>query len=238
MKLIHYSCFVFLVFLFACNKEVKVDVLQKELSEFDTLILNSVFDVELVQDTLNAVEIKAHPTLLSHLLLEQKSGNLTLGNTYKGKFLMPRQNKIMVKLHTNGLSKIIVNQSCFVHNSQPLLGKEIGLVVAGKLNEADLVLNCETFYYWNNFPCGGTIKLAGTSKYLKLWNVALMAIDARNLATQYALVENRSKGDCSVNCSQQLTCKIDGEGSIYYWGRPAAILLTENYGKGQLVKSE
>ena len=221
--------------LFGCGKQEQWDFLKRPLAEFDTLVCNSVLDVQLVQDTVNAIEIKAHPTLLKHMEVEETGGNLTLSNSFKGKFLMPRENKIYVVVHTNGLSKMIINQTCFIHTAKPLTGKEIGLVMASKLNEADLDLNCETFYYWNNFPCGGKIKLAGTAQSLKVWNVALMAVDAENLVTQVALIENRSKGDCKVNCQKQLTCKINGEGSVYVRGQPKSIDLKEKSGGGELI---
>jgi len=231
-------CYLLLITCTACHKQDNSSVIEKKLSEYDTLILNSVLDVELIQDTINYIRLQSHPTVLKHLETEVTNGNLFIENTYNGNFLMPEQSKVWIQLHTNGLSKIIVNQTCLVHNTVPLTGKELGLVMAGKVNQADLVLQCETFYYWNNFPCGGQIKLSGQVKNLKLWNVALMGIDAKGLQSENALVENNGKADCKITCSQHFTGKLTGDGHILLWGKPTTVMLNEQSGAGELQLQE
>jgi hypothetical protein len=222
--------------LISCEKE-NIDATSiLPLNAYDTLTLNSVFDVELIQDTVNAIEISGTARSIEKILIEQENGHLKLTNTYKGNFLHPSKNKIQIKLHTDGIRLIKANETCYIHSSIPLTGEEIGLVMASKLNEANLVLNCGSFYYWNNFPCGGKITLSGETNDLKLWNVALMTVDAQALTCKTALVENASKGDCKVTCLEQLTCALRGEGNIYLWGNPPNITVIEQSSEGQLIK--
>ena len=148
----------------------------------------------------------------------------------------PSNNKIKVRLHTNGLHMIQANETCNIRSTNALTSDEIGMIMTSKLNEADLQLDCNTFYYWNNFPCGGKITLSGQVNDLKLWNVALMAVDAKALTCQTALVENASKGDCKLTCLQQITCALKGEGNIYLWGNPPSITVTEQSASGKLIK--
>lgn len=226
----------FLLLLLSCKKEFTSLTKTYELDHFDTLTLNSVFDVQLIQDTVNVIELTGAARILEKVTIENNNGHLKLKNTYRGKFLHPKNNKINIRLHTDGIRFIKANETCFIHNVTPLTGDEIGLVMAGKLNEANLVINCRTFYYWNNFPCGGRITLSGAVNSLKIWNYALMAIDAKGLICQHALVENSSKGDCWVNCLEQLTCAIRGNGHIYLWGNPPSVTITEQNSMGKLIK--
>ena len=86
-----------------------------------------------------------------------------------------------------------INESCEVSNLGTLKGIELGITCASKLNEAKLNLDYSTIYYWNNFPCGGKLELSGTCTFLKIWNFALMQVDAKNLITNHVLVENSGK---------------------------------------------
>lgn len=222
--------------LISCKKEQTESKRIVPLNTFDTLTLNSVFDVELIQDTMNSIEILGAERFIQNVFIEQENGHLKLTNTSKGNFLQPSKNKIQLKIHTDGIHLIKANETCYIHSSTPLTGEEIGLVMASKLNEANLVLDCDSFYYWNNFPCGGKITLAGNVNDLKLWNVALMAVDAQALTSNTALVENGSKGDIKLTCMQQLTCALRGEGNIYLWGNPATVTVLEESSTGKLIK--
>jgi hypothetical protein len=98
-----------------------------------------------------------------------------------------------------------------------------------------LDLDCETFYFWNNFPCGGKVTLSGNTNILKIWNVALMAVDASKLHTSTALIENASKGDCKIFSTQSVTYTLTGEGNLYVKGNPAEIIKMEESSTGTLI---
>jgi len=225
-----------LLLLLSCKKQFSTSTIFRELSEFDTLILNSVYEVELTQDSINFIEISGATKIVGKIDVVNTNNSLTLITNYHGNWMHPSTNKIKVRLHTNGLQFIKANETCNIHSTNALTGEEIGLVMTSKLNEAELKLNCTTFYYWNNFPCGGKITLSGQATILKLWNVALMSVDAQALTCQTALVENASKGDCKLTCLQQLTCALKGEGNIYLWGNTANVTITEQTSTGKLIK--
>lgn len=222
--------------ILSCKKQLSNTNLYLELTEFDTLTLNSVFEVELTQDTVNFIELNGSTKIIEKIEAINNNGNLSLTNNYNGNWLYPRNNKIVIRLHTNGLKLIKANETCNIRSTNALTGSEIGLIMTSKLNEATLQLNCGTFYYWNNFPCGGKINLSGQVNSLKLWNVALMTVDAKELTSQTAIVENSSKGDCKLTCLQELTCALKGEGNIYLRGNPVNVTITEQSSTGKLLK--
>ena len=85
---------------------------------------------------------------------------------------------------------VMASGGCDIKTSNPITSNEFGLVLMGKVNHANLELDCNNFYYWNNFPCGGNLTLYGKTNILDLWNFAIMSIDAKNLIAQNAKIEN------------------------------------------------
>ena len=118
----------------------------------------------------------------------------------------------------------------------PITSTEFGLVLTGKSNQANLELNGNIFYYWNNFPTGGKLTLSGKTEILKIWNFDLMSVDAKNLTSKYAIVENSSKGDCAVTVLNKLEYKISGEGNIQLYGEPSEIIETGLFSTGRLIQ--
>ncbi len=229
------SLLILLLFNASCEKSLQKISIQHELSEFDTVTFNSVFEVILKQDTFNQIKIDGAAKIVNHITFEILNGNLTLKNNYKSNWAHPKNNKIKVFITTNGLSRINANETCNIQSMNTLTGNEIGLVMTSKLNQATLNVSCNSFYYWNNFPCGGKITLSGSTNELKLWNVALMQVDAANLLCNVARIENSSKGACKINCIQKLVYSITGEGNIYALGNPTIIIPMEISSSGQLI---
>lgn len=235
MRKIFFHSVLLLILVSSCQKRMEPGVINVALEEFDTLTLNSVFNVELIQGTTNSISIEGAEKIIEKVDFNIENNTLTLLNNFKGNWIYPKKNKITVKLTVNNLSRINANETCNIRTLNTLTGNEIGLVMTSKLNEATFAVDCNSFYFWNNFPCGGKINLSGTTNELKLWNVALMSVDAKNLVSNVVSIENSSKGDCRINCIQKLTYSIKGEGNIYLSGDPTELLKIEETSTGKLI---
>ena len=236
MKLVIYIALLLgFIGINSCKKSMNSTIIEKSLEEFDTVTFNSSFEVFLIQGTENKIKIEGAERIIDNIDFTIKNNTLTLKNSFKHGWLHPSKNKIKVYLTVNQLSRINANETCKIQSINTLIGTEIGLVFTSKLNEATLDLNCNTFYYWNNFPCGGKVTLSGTTNELKIWNVALMAVDAQNLVSNYVLVNNASKGDCKFTCLQTLDYSITGEGNIYVSGNPSSIIKSGESSTGKLI---
>ena len=218
----------------SCKKQGQVTT-EHELSEFDTLVFSDVFDVTLIQDSVNHIKVIGTEKFVAHVQWEISNNTLTIKNEGKYKWLNPSTNKIKLEITVNDLAKIVANETCNISTQHVLHANELGLVLKSKLNHASLQLDCNTFYYWNNFPCGGSVTLQGTCHKLKLWNYALMQIDSRQLETKITEVENTSKGDIHVWCTDSLMYKINGTGNIYLRGNPTYLLNHSGSGSGKLL---
>ena len=169
-----------LLLLFSCKKHEPITT-EHSVSEFDTLVLSDVFDVNLIQGTENSLKIKGSKQFIDDVSWENKDNTLTIHNNAKHKWLNPKTNKIKLEITVNGLSKIVANETCTIKSTNTLIADELGLILKSKLNHAALDISCNTFYYWNNFPCGGTVDLRGNCQTLKVWNYALMQFNASEL---------------------------------------------------------
>lgn len=235
MRILYILVISGLFMLVSCQKTMEYKTINKSLEEFDTLTLNSVFNVELVQGTENSISIEGAERIIEKVDINIENNTLTLVNKFKGNWIHPKKNKVKIVLTVNGLSRINANETCNIQTLNTLSGDEIGLVMTSKLNQATLDVNCSSFFYWNNFPCGGKIVLSGNTNELKMWNVALMSVDAKALTTNVAMVDNASKGDCKINCLQKLTYKLSGEGNIYVSGNPTEVIKIEESSTGKVI---
>lgn len=224
------------LFLASCNKEEKKAVTDsRQLDAFHSIELNDVFEVGLVEDSVFFIEIIGAPNMIegveayvqdSVLYLDRKNGN---------RWYRPQSNEVQVIIHAKPLRLVTANKTCHVGTVTPITSFEFGLIFKDKASQGDLELNCNSFYFWNQDPCGGLLKLRGNASFLKLWNHAIMTVDGSDLISDYALVENDSKGDCTVNVSSQLDYRIKASGNINVYGNPSTINVLEESGEGQVV---
>ena len=218
----------------SCNKE-NTETLNIPVSGFNTLTLDDRFDVVLTQGTVEELKVTGHPALTKNVSIDQEGTELHIRSKGGSAWLRPGNNKVTLHITVKELKRININETCNVICSNALTGNEIGMVMTGKYAEAALQLNCNIFYFWNNFPCGGKVLLSGNVQQLKVWNHALMQIEAQELITQSCLIENNSKGTIRSVVQQSLTYKITGEGDIVIKGNPTNIQSLGDEGDGDLL---
>jgi hypothetical protein len=226
----------FCLLIIACKKEKSEQaIIITNLPKFDKIELNDFFDVFIIEDSSYQIEIRGSKELISHLDYQVINNELVIKNNKKLKWSDPQNNLITLYISSMGLKEINANETCNIKSINPITTHEFGIILKSKANVADLLFDNEIVYYWNNFPCGGKLTLSGKTNELKLWNTALMSVDASLLECQKALVENSSKGNCTVNVSQQLKYSIEGEGDIIVLGNPNQIILEQKSSSGKLI---
>jgi len=212
------------------GKEITIE---QKLANFDSLYIENVFEVELIQDTINSISIKGHEAFVNSTNFKIENNTLIIDNNHKCKFSKPKTNSVLINIHVKRISFIRLDGSSKIFSKNELTNfNEIGLVATSKYNDADLIVNSQVFYFWNNHLNGGKIKVKGNVETLKLWNTSLASVDASNLISKNVLVENNSKGDCKVRVSNKLDCKITGTGNVYYFGMPNTIVYNDSLSIG------
>jgi hypothetical protein len=229
---------LFLLFI-ACDEDNGNEAAVYEtLSPFNALELNSVFDVYLIQDTIDAIRVTADESVINNIVFRVDNEILRINNSAELKWLQPATNKVKLFIHFRTLSKIWPNETCSITTLNPIQVREFSIIMGHhpKLAVMNLELDCETFYYWNNHQCGGKLTLRGQVQYLTVLSFGLMSVEADGLRSEYALIENNSKGDCKVHVSSQLEYSIRSVGNIYLQGSPASIIPGEISSSGRLIK--
>ncbi len=221
--------------LFSCTKKNQTVSRFSELNPFTEIELNNSFDVYLNEDTIYNIEMIGNEEIIGDIVFDVEDSVLKISNDWSPKWLAPRKNKIQLYINSKQLRKVSANETCNIETISPITSYEFGLILKSKVNQASLELACHIFYYWNNFPCGGKLTLSGNTEILKLWNYAIMSVDAKNLDAKYALVENSSEGNCEITVTDKLEYSIHGDGDIHLYGSPPEIIEIQLTSSGQLI---
>jgi len=221
--------------ILSCKKNNPKTIRNVELATFSEIELLSNFDVYLIEDSTFSIEIEGFEKSVSQVEYSVENQVLKIDNVQKYKFTHPKTNKITLNIHSKPLRKVTANETCYIRTKNPITSDDFGLIFKSKANYADLELKGKVFYYWNNYPCGGKLTLKGTTEQLKIWNTAILSVDAKNLISDYAIVENSSKGLCEVNVVNKIEYSLLGEGNIELYGAPLIKNQILKTGKGELI---
>lgn len=216
----------------SCSKKFDEVTVSYAFDTIDTLSLSSTFRVTLIQDTVDAIKITGSKYYVDKTTFTYTNGHLLVETKTKNKWAHPRKNKINLEVHLSSIKRINAYETCTIDCLNTLQGDVIGYTCSSKLNSASLRVNCTKFYFWNNFPCGGKLNIEGTANELNLWNYALMAVDARNLVSEIASLENHSKGDINASIHNSVNYSIYGSGNIILHQQPLQVIVGEQSGTG------
>jgi Putative auto-transporter adhesin, head GIN domain len=243
VKLIRYINFIILLFLgiqFICTScgkgEDELVVQNFDLPAFDSLILDAVFDVEIVEDEHFSLRITGTAEVIKDLTYTVQNDKLTITNSNSKLWTHPKTNPPILRISGKGLTRIEAKETCNIKTLNTITTTSFGILLGGKLNIADLMLDCTNFYYWNTSPVGGRLTLKGKTDNLAIYNGALMEVDAIEFPCDVATVYNGSKSDVHVFVRNRLDYSISGTGNIYLSGHPGEILAGALYSTGRLIQ--
>ncbi|MDA3891079.1 MAG: DUF2807 domain-containing protein [Salinivirgaceae bacterium] len=235
MPLNKYIIFISTILFFSCQKNNQFTSIAENLSPFTSVELNSAFNIYLSEDSVFEIEIEGYERNVESIDFSVTDSVLSIRNNVNFKFTTPTKNKIDIYIKSKPLKQVSANETCNIKTITPITSASFGLILKSKSNRANLELNSGTFWYWNNFPCGGLITLNGQSKVLKLWNYALIKIDAQNLIVERAEIANHSKSDIDIHVTDKLEYSISNVGNIVLHNTPKEIIKNEVTSSGKLI---
>ncbi|MBK9983099.1 MAG: DUF2807 domain-containing protein [Saprospiraceae bacterium] len=226
--------------LFSCVSCGKGDdeliVHQYDLPAFNSLQLDAVFDVEIIEDEHFSLQITGAAEVTRDLTYEVQNEKLIITNSNAKLWTHPKLDPPKLTISGTGLTRIEATETCNIKSLNTITTETFGILLGGKLNFADLMVDCKSFYYWNTSPVGGRLILHGKAENIAIYNGALMEVDADNFPCNVATVYNGSKSDVHVFVRQKLDYSITGTGNIYLSGNPGEIVAGELYSTGRLIK--
>ena len=220
----------------SCKKEIVDSNRVIDILPFEQIELNDAFELLVTEGDHYSIEIIGDEKIIDYIDADVINKTLFIEDTRGIKWLSPRKNKIKIHVTSLPLKTITASDGCNIKTLNAITSLEFGLILKGKSNEANLELDCKTFFYWNNFPSGGKVTLSGKTEMLKIWNFAIMSVDAKDLTAQNAIIENNSQGDCEVRVLNKLEYSINEKGNIHLYGKPSEIISNSLISSGKLIQ--
>jgi hypothetical protein len=217
--------FGIIVLMVSCGKE-NGDIITQDidLPTFNSIELNAVFDVEIMEDEHFTLQIIGVQGVTQDLTYKVENQKLILDNVSSNLWLHPKNDPPKLIIMGKGITLIEANETCNIKSLNTITTDTFGILLGSKLNIASLQLDCKLFYYWNTSPLGGMLTLKGKSDAIQIYNGELMAVDASEFPCDIATVENGSKADVRVFVRKRLDYSISGTGNIYVSGNPTEIV--------------
>jgi len=222
--------------LMSCSINTDPYSFEASLDPFDSLYLNSVFDVILHQGDHFGIQIHGAQEISESVTYHIERRTLFIDNNDGPLWKHPELEPPTLDITFPTLSLVHAEETCHISTADTIRMDTFGLTLGSKLNFADLKLDCGLIYYWNSSPLGGQIILSGQTDFVRFYSGSLMAIDASQLKAHDALVANGSKLDIHVYADQHLYYSITGVGNIYLTGNPGSIDVGPITSTGRLIQ--
>ena len=215
MKIVALAIMIFLSTAchFAMHENVKGSGVRekqkREVASFTTIATDGAFDIDVVSQKPQSVEIEGDDNLLSLITTEVFDNVLHIKS--KGNFSV--NDPIKLRISVPNLEKLAIDGA----------GK---IEVSGLKNDKFVV----------NSDGATTIKVAGETRQINIDTSGAGKIDAHRLRATRAVVETRGVAKVDVNVTEQLDVTISGPSHVTYEGDP--VVNKTVHGPGSVTKKE
>jgi hypothetical protein len=240
IKIHPYLFFVInLALLFSCSPK---DCLEGSGAESEKTIqtgyfkevnVNGIFEVYLVQDTSYYISFKGGSNMVEQSNATNTDSVVWMDNNSSCYFLKDYQ-KVKAYIHFNDIEAIHLKESCSVKTEKPVTDV-ITITAESILNDVDIELNTEHFFFYNHKTNAGVYKFKGWCNNCAILGYYSGKVDASNLNTNSMYIENHSAIDCSVRAQETVHAKIFSKGNIFVYGKPE-IFVDSVAGSGKVIK--
>ena len=222
---------LFLTLLVSCNREDAPDCMQRagemktvqrDVDHFSSIELNDYIQYELCDTNYFGVIITAPGNLISDLETEVLDGRLTIRNTNRCNFVRSYKNRITVRICASDFLDIQNYSTGDITSVNMITGERFSIDNRGAAGVQRLSLNVDTVNIASHTGVSDAV-LRGECDALYLFNQGVGKLDARELQSNYAFVNNSSLNDVYVYSQNYLYGFIQFSGNIYYGGNPVGI---------------
>jgi hypothetical protein len=220
-----------LVAFTSCNREDapdcfqragEVKTVQRDLDEFYSIELNDYIQYELLDTSYFGVIISAPGNLISDIETQVSDGRLTISNTNRCNFVRSFKSRITVRICAPDFFDIQNYATGDISSVNQLIGNRFSLENRGAAGVQRISLQSDTVNIATHTGVSDVV-LDGSCDVVYLFNQGLGKMDARDLQSNYAFVNNSSLNDVYVYSQDYLYGFIQFSGNIYYVGNPKGI---------------
>jgi hypothetical protein len=207
-----------------------------EISEFNEIYIEDIFEIYLIQDTVCKIEAKGGSNLLPNLEFNvNEEHRLTIydNNSYSWS---RDYDKIELFISVDSLRWLQLNAPSKIISQNTLITPELKILSLSDFSEIDIDIKCGNFYIVNSEPSGGIIYIKGHTNTFKFWARGSLQVNAENFIAKNVTVKTESIGNCYVSASESLNVEISNTGNIYYTGNPTSIEFVNDNTDDQLIE--
>jgi len=204
---------------------------------FSTIVFNDIFDVYIMNDTVDYLDIRGGSNVLNCVSTEIKNDTLSIDNNIKARWSRS-YDRVKITVHSTRLVRLFLWAPCNIKTIGQFAGNTFSVGCRGKTSEIDLDLKMNYIGVGIDWESFDYIKLKGVTKKLSIDNWCSSRVIADSLIANEVNITNASIADCYVNATTKLTAKLKSTGNIYYKGTPSTITVIEQSSDGRLISME
>jgi hypothetical protein len=218
--------------LFDAGSETSREVMIQD--DYSIIRFNNIFDVVLVQDTVNKIIYTCGEKLQDKIQNVVSKGKLILDHNEKSNWSRKYEH-IKAEIHAKNCAYLEIVAPVNLTNIGTLRRKDFSIFDYSGMSEVNVnvdVTNCTVHIVYDSF---GFFKVTGHCSYVDIMSKGSAIIRTDSLVTTSCKVQHRGFADLYVYASQKLDVQLEDAGNVYYTGSPAEIVIKEKLSSGNLI---
>ena len=239
-RLIFTGLLPLLALLHGCGKSIffadDPAVIEHPLPAFAEIKVNSVFDIELRNDSLYSIRLEGNKGLIENISFDIVADTLKLSDDNSFVWLpdYPRT-KLVISMPEMRRIGVWLNSPAKLYSSDTLSLSRLSVFSIEKMAEIDLTLNTNYLSFNTDYNNFGYYILRGITHEADLRTYGSAHLDAGELHVNNASVRNVSIGDTYIHVENQLRAWLIHYGNIYYSGSPDDVVIEYMESRGRLI---
>lgn len=234
------SSAVLLLMLFSCKKEALFNAgntVSREVKLSDSINsieVQAMFNITLVQDTINKAVITCGENLQDNIDIYTKNNTLYLESSIKYNWSR-RYEKIKLDLHLISIPTINVRKPVYITTCDTFKTNQFYLIDWEQFTELNVMLdvnNCIIDVSSDNF---GHYTLNGKAASATFHTWGSSFIYAAGMQIKSCNVTQRSIGDVYVSVVDELNVAFKSTGKVYYYGNPSKVIIDNPVSNSKLI---
>ena len=194
-----------------------------EISDINKIQIESIFDIELIQDEKEYIIATGSQTQLNKLKIHSKENTIILRHNFKS--IITNDAPIKLKIHLKDINTILAQSPSNI-TSKTNLTNNLNILVleSAELVEMNLNLNCQKLSFHVKGPVSGRYQFKGECTEASYVLNGTTNIEATDFKTQNTNIAQNGIGEAHIFAEQKIMATIYSFGNIYYKGNPEIII--------------
>jgi len=232
--------FLLIPFFYSCEKGIfnAGPPASKEIiltDTFNRIEIKNIFDIILIQDTINKAIIKCGENLISNVNINISDDVLWIDHSITYNWSREYE-KIKINLHLKTIPAIYIRQAVSISTIDTFKTNDFIVIVWGsRFAEINACIDANFCGIYMSLDDFGKYIIKGKSNSTDIHPCGSGFVDCRDLVSENFSIWQRSIADAYINVTKELTVEYNGKGNIYYKGNPDTIINVNEPTQGKLI---